>query len=227
MSVFICQFCGRETTNAGANKAHENRCELNPNPKPKSKKWLKAMEKRRGRGTNQYTKAKELGLPKPEISEETRKKISENSKKRKHSTETRKKISKSRRKYLTENPDMVPYKLNHYSKGSSYPQKYWRKILDKANIKYIEEYQIHTYQLDFALVEEKIDIEIDGEQHYLDPRIIESDKRRNEYLEKLGWKIIRVRWSEYKKLVDKQDRMDYVANIINKIQTGVQVYKGN
>lgn len=222
MKLFICQFCGRETTNPGANKAHENKCPSNPNPAT-----YKSGRKLGHKGENQYTKAKRLGLPKPKISEETRRKLSENSKKQKHSTKTRKKISEARRKYLAENPNMVPYKLNHYSKGPSYPERYWKKILDKANIKYVEQYQIHTYQLDFALVEEKIDIEIDGDQHYLDPRIIESDKRRNEYLENLGWEIIRVRWSEYKKLVDKQDRMDYVTNIINEIRTGTQVDKGN
>ena len=31
MSIFICQFCGRETTNAGANKKHELGCLNNPN----------------------------------------------------------------------------------------------------------------------------------------------------------------------------------------------------
>lgn len=219
-----CKFCGRETTNPGANKKHENRCNDNPNPVIYvNYKGTNGNNK----GENQYTKAKRLGLPKPEITEETRKKLSENQKQRTLSQETKDKISKSRIKYLTENPDMVPYKLNHYSKGPSYPERYWKKILDKANIKYVMQYPIHTYQLDFALVEEKIDIEIDGDQHYLDPRIIESDKRRNEYLESLGWKIIRVRWSDYKKLVDKQDRMDYVTNIINEIRTGTQVDKGN
>ena len=122
---------------------------------------------------------------------------------------------------------MVPYKLNHYSKGPSYPERYWKKILDRLGINYVEQYQIHTYQLDFALVKEKIDIEIDGDQHYLDERIIESDKRRNQYLENLGWKIIRIKWSNYKRLVDKQDRKDYVNSIIEQIRTGTQVDKGN
>lgn len=202
MSIFICQFCGRETTNIGANKAHENRCKSNPLPIVYSKKPRRGGHK----GSNQYTKAKKLGLPKPIMSDETRKKLSDKAKKQKHSQETKIKISKARIKYLAENPEMVPYKLNHYSKGPSYPERYWKKIFDSVGLKYTEQYQIHTYQLDFALVEEKIDIEIDGEQHYLDERIVESDKRRNEYLKSLGWKIIRIRWSEYKKLVAKQDR---------------------
>jgi very-short-patch-repair endonuclease len=220
--AYQCQFCGKETTNAGANKEHENKCLNNTTPSKVIRE-----KKSEHKGANQYTKAKKLGLPKPVISDATRKKLSEANLGRKHKQETKDKISKIRRKYLSENPDMVPYKLNHYSKGRSYPERYWKDIFDEAGIDYVEQHQIHTYQLDFALVEEKIDIEIDGDQHYLDQRIVESDKRRDEYLENLGWKIIRVRWSEYKKLIDKQDRMDYVTNIINEIRTGTQVDKGN
>ncbi len=36
--------------------------------------------------------------------------------------------------------------------------------------------------LDFAILNEKIDLEIDGDQHYLDDRIAESDKRRDAFM---------------------------------------------
>lgn len=226
MKIFICQFCGRETTNAGANKAHENRCLINEN------KIEYPPQKRPGRqrgykGENQYTKAERLGLAKPKLSDATLKKMSENTKNKKHSQHTKDKISKARLKYLAENPDKVPYKLNHYSKGPSYPERYWKKVFDKVGLNYKEQYSIHTYQLDFALVNEKIDIEIDGDQHYLDERIIRSDIRRNQYLENLGWKVIRIKWSDYKKLVDKQDRIDYIDSILKHIRTDTQVDKGN
>lgn len=97
----------------------------------------------------------------------------------------------------------------------------------KLGLKYTEQYQIHTYHLDFALVSEKIDIEIDGDQHYLDERIVKNDIRRNAYLENHGWKVIRIKWSDYKKLVDKKDRVDYIDSIMKKIRTGTQVDKGN
>ena len=222
MKLFICLFCGRKTTNPGANKAHENKCPNNPNPAT-----YKSGRKPGYKGANQYTKAQSLGIPKPEISESGRQRLRNANIGRKHSQEVKDKISRARRKYLAENPDMIPYKLNHYSKGPSYPERYWKKIFDKVGLNYVEQYQIHTYQLDFALVEEKIDIEIDGDQHYLDERIIESDKRRNQYLENLGWTVIRIKWSDYKKLVDKHDRKDYIDSIMRKIRTGTQVDKGN
>ena len=182
--------------------------------KPKSEAWYAAMHARKGKGTNHYTKAKELGLPKPEISKESHEKRSK-SNKRPHTEETKRKISESRIKFLRENPHMVPYKLNHYSKGRSYAEEYWKVVLDSNDVIYEEQYQIGPYQLDFAFPELKIDLEIDGDQHHLDKRIIESDKRRNQYLEELGWKIIRVKWSEFKKLTDKKD---YVSMIINQIK---------
>ena len=182
--------------------------------KIRSEAWYAAMRARRGNGQNQYTKAKRLGLPKPELSEESRKKRSILNK-RPHTEETKKKISESRIKYLRENPDKVPYKLNHYSKGRSYAEEYWKVVLDTNNILYKEQYQIGPYQLDFAFPDIKIDLEIDGDQHHLDKRVVESDKRRNLYLEELGWKIIRVKWSEYKKLTDKKE---YVNMILNQIK---------
>lgn len=62
-------------------------------------------------------------------------------KKRTHSEETKNKISIIRKKFLTENPDMIPYKLNHKSKGESYPEKYFREWLEKENISFEQEYQ--------------------------------------------------------------------------------------
>ena len=59
--------------------------------KPKSEAWYAAMHARKGKGTNQYTKAKELGLPKPEVSVESHLKRSI-SNKRPHTEETKKKL---------------------------------------------------------------------------------------------------------------------------------------
>lgn len=183
--------------------------------KPKSEAWYAAMKTKKK--SNQYLKAEELGLPKPDRSSETRKKLSEAAKKQKHSEETKKKISDARIKFLRENPDKVPYKLNHYSKGRSYAEEYWKNVLDSNDMQYEEQYQIGPYQLDFAFLKNKIDLEIDGDQHYLDERIVESDKRRTLYLEEKGWKVIRIKWSEYQKLTSKKN---YVDDIIYQIKNG-------
>jgi hypothetical protein len=71
--------------------------------------------------------AKEQNLFKSRTKSEATK-LTAKLKPRTHTDETKKKISEIRIKYLRENPDKVPYKLNHYSKGESYPEQYFSKI---------------------------------------------------------------------------------------------------
>lgn len=222
-SKIKCTICNRDISKSNYTR-HYDKCSgkheitYNSTSVPKTEKWYAAMKATRGTtARNQYSKAKELGLSKPEISEETRHKLREAARLRGSlSEETKQKISKSRIKYLRENPHMVPYRLNHYSNGRSYPEEYWKEILDSNNISYVEQYKVGPYQLDFAIIDssQKIDLEIDGEQHHLDERIVASDLRRNKYLQELGWKIIRIRWSDYKKLTDKKTFVDSILTEI-------------
>lgn len=127
---------------------------------------------------------------------------------KKLSEEHKKKIGFSVRKYLTENPDQVPYLLNHSSKGPSYPELYFTDLFKKENIKLEFMFPFLSYTLDFCDSIQKIDIEIDGEQHYVDRRIIEHDKRRNQRLLDSGWRIYRIRWSKYKALSFKEKQKE-------------------
>jgi very-short-patch-repair endonuclease len=130
---------------------------------------------------------------------------------RKLSDEQKKKISESRKKYLQENPEMVPYKLNHSSK-ISYPERYFLRVLRG----FIFQYKVPgtLYEIDFANQERKIAIEIDGEQHYEDRKMVDHDLKRDKILKDLGWKTIRIRWSQFQSL-DKDQR----KKVIDKIMT--------
>lgn len=132
------------------------------------------------------------------------------------SEETKNKISISIKKYLQEHPDKVPYLLNHSSK-ESYPENYFEDVLQKTNLKYKRYYQLSIYQLDFAFVDKKIDLEIDGSQHYNDKKIVESDKERTEFLNQNGWETIRINWSEYQKMKRKEKEI-FVYKIVDYIK---------
>jgi very-short-patch-repair endonuclease len=128
----------------------------------------------------------------------------------------RQRLSENKIQYLLNNPDKVPYLLNHSSK-ESFPERYFRQIL--YTLPGIEfKYRVSLYCLDIAFPIVKLNIEIDGEQHYTDKNVIASNERRNKYLKKHGWKCIRIRWSQYQKLdIDKRRRFitDLKENIIN------------
>ena len=120
------------------------------------------------------------------------------------SKEQRMKISASLKTFYKDHPELVPYRLNHSSK-ESYPEKYFNQLFIKENITGFErEYYVDGYFLDYAFIAQKIDFEVDGSQHYVDPKIVEHDKVRTQYLESLGWKIFRIDWRAWQKMNDVQ-----------------------
>jgi very-short-patch-repair endonuclease len=137
---------------------------------------------------------------------------------RTHTFESKKKISLARLKFLENNPDAMPFRLYHSSK-ESYPEKYFAELFEKENIKVERYLPVSYYELDFCIPDKKINIEIDGNQHYTLEKIIESDKKRNEYLISHGWETIRIKWSDYQKM-DFERKTKYIKELkdyINKL----------
>ena len=205
----ICQYCGKECKNKNSLVQHEIRCKYNPNRIIST--FMTDYNKIR-KPTNQYIKAKEEGR-KIIISEETKKKCGESFKGKHHSNETKEKISKIRKQYLNNNPDKIPFKLNHSSK-QSYPEQYFEKLFINENIPLKYHKQVGRYELDFYNEDLMKYVEIDGEQHYSE-YMIQHDKERTLYLENLGWKGIRIRWAEYKKSLNKENYILEIKNFLN------------
>ena len=64
-----CKYCGKEYTNKNSLLNHERLCPNNPNRQISPIEiYNKKKQDKLIPGTNQYIKAKQLGLPKPEIS---------------------------------------------------------------------------------------------------------------------------------------------------------------
>lgn len=138
-------------------------------------------------------------------------------KRRKHNEETKNRISRSRKEYLEKHPEKVPYKLNHKSKGESYPEKYFREWLEKENISFIQEYSFGLYSFDF-LVNGIIDLEIDGAQHKVDKRVKVSDEKRDIKAKEAGYIVYRISWPDYKLIEDKESFLLKLKNYFNDIK---------
>ena len=184
--MFICKYCGKECKNKNSLAQHEIRCKENPNkiqlPESNFIKYNKDIKsgKRTKLYSNQYIKAELLGLPKPEVSDETRMKCGNSGKNQIWDAERRHRHSESMKKAVKDHP--MSYSCN-FVNGRTPRLEYngvilngsWElmvaKYLDFNNIKwerpsipfeYIWENKIHLYYPDFYLPEYDIYLEVKG-----------------------------------------------------------------
>lgn len=93
----------------------------------------------------------------------------------------------------------------------------WRylKHSQLANCKFRRQNSIGSYIVDFFCYEKKLVIELDGQPHFEQKRI-EYDKKRTEYLESLGIKVIRFENNEV--LLDTDRVLRDIEKIIQEIR---------
>lgn len=105
MEQFICRYCGKACKNKNSLAQHEIRCKENPDKI--SMDYLSSRDQSlvKRNPSNQFIKAKKLGLPKPEVSSETRQKISAIWLGRNHSEISKQKISKGMQIAVRKYPD--------------------------------------------------------------------------------------------------------------------------
>lgn len=199
--MFKCKYCEKECKNKNSLVNHERLCKENPNRqisafvewnKHHHEAWNKGLTKETDERVKKHGELLKARYKSGKIVSHNKGKITPD--------EIKVKISKSMKKYFEENPDKIPYLLNHSSK-ISYPEQYFIDLFTKENIDLKYHKQIGLYQLDFYNDELKKYIEIDGEQHYLKDSII-RDNIRTKILKELGWEGMRIRWSKYKKMSD-------------------------
>lgn len=145
------------------------------------------------KGHNQFTRAEDLGLEKPKGTM-----TGKSSWKGKHHTEeTKQKISESMKKVY----EGKSIWYTQIEKRKSFAEQYFDACFPELE----QNYHVDRYFLDLANPKLKLYVEIDGEQHYTDEKVIQHDKERTERLAELGWICVqRVRWSNYKKLSKKE-----------------------
>lgn len=178
-----CRYCSKLCKNENSLRNHERLCKSNPDRQNIVSNFISYNKKRKELsipGTNQFIKAKQMGLEVPLVSNETKKKLSIASKGRKYSDEQREKHSIRMKAIVKENPNS--YSANNvsgrtpiieyngfYLKGSwellvaKYLDKLgikWTNILD--GISYEWNNSTHLYFPDFYLTEYDMYIEVKG-----------------------------------------------------------------
>jgi len=111
----------------------------------------------------------------------------------KHTDEIKKVLSKKRKQWLNNNKDKHNWRFNF----ESYPEKLVREYLETLSVKVIAEYIPDDFdrffKIDFAVIEKKIAIEVNGNQHYKrNGEFNEYHINRQKYLESKGWIVVNI-----------------------------------
>ncbi len=115
---------------------------------------------------------------------------------RKHTKATKKKLREHMLRRLKDGT-YPTLGRNFQGRPKSYPEKWWQSVIDARfdNTDYEDEYKFGIYSLDYAWPDLKRCIEVDGSQHE-EQQQKASDKRKDAYLLKEGWQVLRMPWKE-------------------------------
>lgn len=127
--------------------------------------------------------------------------------------ETRDKLSKARKEFFKNNPDKKPW-VGKNRKAESIPEKNFREYLEKQGItgftqNYNDPSWERNFAVDFAHLEQKVAIEVNGTQHYnKDGTLKEYYQTRNDFLKGKGWKVSEIYYTEFFKDENMQKIID-------------------
>lgn len=140
------------------------------------------------------------------------------------SDETKEKLRTSRLKFMKEHPEQTAWRL----KNMSYPEKLFKDALEANGFdkKYLieREHSVFPYFIDFAFINEKLAVEIDGSQHLLNERKI-KDFNKDKLLNDNGWSVYRVTANQVKYSIS--DVLCEISNILEKPGTSNNVSISN
>jgi very-short-patch-repair endonuclease len=207
----ICPFCKINIKDVHLN-IHLRQCILSPrkNNKPKCAGWNKGKNK-----NNDIRIKKQSESLKQSWKDGVYDNVIHTSFKGKSHTEKTKSIIRQKRiEYLKNNFENTPWNKRKFTYGENvlYDIFLKNKLFEKYII--VNEYCEFPYFLDFAFVNEKVDVEYDGKVHFEHGnKRIEHDIKRDEYLKLRGWRIYRIPYYELTKFKIK-DLISFIGNPI-------------
>jgi very-short-patch-repair endonuclease len=111
----------------------------------------------------------------------------------KQSDESKKNLREKRIAWMKANPEKTAWRTRN---NPSYPEKLFIQLCTENSLydayDIVREYSLGLFYIDFAFVNAKVAIEIDGSQHWLDSDRIDRDIRKEKCIKENGWRLFRI-----------------------------------
>lgn len=185
--MYCCPYCNEQILgrNALIRHKHEKHLEMMGDGKSWNKGKTKETDPRLAKAGQTYRERVKDGSivvwsTGKKLPDEMKKKISESMKKA-HAEGRAHNIGQSR-----------------WNNEPSYPEKWFMSVIENEfdDKQYVKEFPFGKYSLDFAWVEKKKCIEIDGDQHQRFPDYKKRDMEKDALLFENNWKVLRLPWKE-------------------------------
>jgi very-short-patch-repair endonuclease len=125
--------------------------------------------------------------------------ISKDRKSRKHTEESKERLRKKRFEYLKKKLGKTAWEKRK-NKELSELELWFFNVIKKHSLekKYdiVNEYAEYPYFIDFAFINIKLAVEIDGPAHFRNGKRFEHDLKKDQDLLNKGWKIVRIAYDE-------------------------------
>ena len=124
-----------------------------------------------------------------------------------------KKVVKKNRKRLLLHPETHPNMVMAKRGFISSLERNMKCILESKGLRFVHQYSIGRYFIDFVLPKYKLAIEVDGLYWHQDK---EKDLKRQRYIERKGWTVIRFDENQMKNIQNVKDELNRVLMNHNK-----------
>ena len=105
-------------------------------------------------------------------------------------------------------------------RNQTYPEKIlWSKVRNRqlAGLKFRRQVGVGEYIVDFYSAEIKLAIEVDGDSHFTD-EAIEYDKKRTQFLETLGIKVVRFNNDDV--MINIESVLEEILRVVGEVKSG-------
>ncbi len=109
------------------------------------------------------------------------------------------------------NSEIVPFAKELRKNMTKEERHLWYDFLKTYPVRFLRQKVLGRYIADFYCAKANVVIELDGSQHYEDEGLV-NDKKRTEYLEQYGIKVIRI--SNLDVLKNFEGVCQYIANVV-------------